>query len=119
MNYHKKMQIYNKHPVIRRNQFIRLPDEQWKDADGMRWMRARAFVPSFAETLQDETVMRQLLVDVPEAIGGGQQYWVLLKSKQAFDYVMGDVVLFDNQYRKIMSTPLYDGKHRTVLVELL
>ena len=118
MDLAKKFIVYTTYPCIRRGQFVRLPDASWEDADGNRWMRARPFVPEFAETIAEVDIRNELLVPVPEASDGGTMYWMLLKKRQPLTLEVDDTDTFDNTVRRVKDV-VYKRGHRTVLVELI
>ena len=117
MDLAKKFKVYADYPCVRRSQFVRLADASWEDADGNRWMRARPFVPPFAETVAEVDIRNELMVPLPHSSDDGTFYWMLLKKKQPLTLEVNDTVTFDNTVRRVKDV-IYKRGHRTVLVEL-
>lgn len=119
---YKKFQNYHPesgYPVMRRNQFMRTSDRKWLDSNGTWWMRARAFVPPFAETIADETVQAEMTVEVPESAPGALQFWFLLKANTPFTMQEEEKVTFGEPYvTRTITNIIYKCGRRTGLAEL-
>jgi hypothetical protein len=118
MDLAKKFKVYADYPCVRRSQFVRLADASWEDTDGNKWMRARPFVPEFAETIPEVDIRNEMMIAVPHpSSDGGTFFWMLLKKRQPLALEVNDNVTFDNTVRRVKDV-IYKRGHRTVLVEL-
>lgn len=127
-NIHKQILNYtgSGYPVVRSNQFKRFADEKWVDANGVLWMRARAFAPPFVETILEPDVREALTVKLPplsKDAGGAVQYWFLLKARTSFSLQTEQTVTLtdssDNTQIKTIQYILYLNGRRTGLAELI
>lgn len=118
MDIYKQLQPYLEYPTVRRNQFLQMPDKVWEDNSGIRWIKARPFLPPFAQNFADRSVQSKLLISPPPATKGGAQFWFLLKSKQSFFLREGLKIRIGGRSNTIVRL-IYRGRSRTGLAELI